>query len=228
MNSFKDVFNITPLRFLGKNERKNVLKINDDLTKHYSKKEYDVPSSYPMNNTSYPMNKITTKLHHLQNYTEGGHIGSTYLWDKHSKYDTSHYDRGIDVDSEINGLDEALNHIKTPRSFNVYSNIRSSPIYRMNSEGIVHHPGYISSSINKDYAINQWRNGNHTLKIHVPKGHAGTYVGQHISTVPGQHEFILPHGLNLKWIKSEKIKPRRRLKDYDYYLHHMDIESNDK
>ena len=128
--------------------------------------------------------------------------------------------------------------VRAPRKFRVYSNTRMDPREHMYSEGIVHHPAYMSTSINNkfprhwgevqndgDYETTIYKR--HILKFDIPKGHEGSYVGDHISTCPDQHEFILPRGTNLKHIKTEVIREPGE-KYYprsirEHHIHHMKI-----
>jgi hypothetical protein len=95
--------------------------------------------------------------------------------------------------------------------------------------GIVNHPAYLSTSLDKNIAKGFARShavssDNHILKIDVPKGHEGAYVA-HIGGMSKEKEFILPRGLNMR-IKStykrselNKITKRKEI----YNIHNMSI-----
>ena len=191
--------------------------LHGKLTEHYDKKKYD-----------------SIDLKHLEDYTAGDTL-SHQLWDSHT--------RGVAMsDSTKNitkGMDEALNQVKTPRSFHVYSNTKMDPRQHINKEGIVHHPAYMSTTINPTFAKNWWLGRNkkedgkvisekHILKIRIPKGHSGSYVGEHISSVPHQHEFILPRGTNMRYhgTTTETRGPTKYDSsnvEYRHHIHHMEI-----
>jgi hypothetical protein len=198
--------------------QKHLQHLDNALREHYPKAAY-----------------TKDELGHLRDYTNGSVINSE-LWDFHHKEKTPPERTEW---SDIRGTDHALNKIKTPRSFHVYSNTKMDPRKEKDSDGIVHHPAYMSTSINKQFP-KHWHNTKfiedgdgggsyekHILKIRVPKDHTGSYVGQHISSVPGQHEFILPRATDLKYIgtHTEKVSHKNSFGTIHmtYHTHHMEI-----
>ena len=95
----------------------------------------------------------------------------------------------------------------------------------MNSEGILHHPAYLSTSLNKStakrFSPHDNKNEKNVLKIHVPEGSSGSYVG-HISFNPKEKEFILPAGTNLKYHHT-KIEVDRGYLNPLFNVHHMNL-----
>src|ERR1700722_4866973 len=166
--------------------------------------------------------------HHLKSivrqYTDDSEDLNSYHWNKHELNKTGqghHFDADSRAEHESKHLDTALEAHRTPHDVTVYAGIKGDPRERANKEGVVHHPAYLSTSLNKRIAqgfANSNRhpdrnNGTidhaHTLKINVPKGHSGAYVGNKgISEAPKEKEFILPRGLNLRLTgHSQKEQP---------------------
>jgi hypothetical protein len=164
------------------------------------------------------------EIKNIKDYTTKTHEGSgsarlnSYLWRKH--HDKSEHDELYEKRKQ--NLDKIMKMHKTPEEMHVYSGITYDPRNKMNSEGIVHHPAYLSTSLNREVArtFNRWDNDSkqfNMLKIHVPKNHPGIYVGNHTKW-KSEKELILPRGINLKHIKSEKSGPSPF-----NCLHHMEI-----
>ena len=181
----------------------------------------------------------TIKPEHNGSIREYTGVGSKYvnnhLWKNRSGIEHPYYpymrnNKYSDkIPSMIKDLDSSISSHKTPESFTVYSGTPHDPREWMNSEGIMHHPAYLSTSLNKSIAqgFTEGRfeekdkvdglEHRHLLKIHVPKDHHGIYIGK---IYHREKEFILPRGTNLKHLGTEK-------KQYDSgtldYIHHMEI-----
>ena len=56
------------------------------------------------------------------------------------------------MDIKTHQFDRMIASNKTPESLHVYSGVPYDPRTKMNSEGIVHHPAYIASSLKKSVA----------------------------------------------------------------------------
>lgn len=130
------------------------------------------------------------------------------LWNKHQHKHSVYSSHRVDTAP----FDSIVNKHKTPHALTLYSSSRHDPENLKNSEGIVHHPAYLSASTDKNVAHNMIKNNQydargqeyqHIYKIHVPAGHPGAYVGEH-SAMSHEKEFILPRGTNLRHIKSSK------------------------
>jgi len=208
--------------YLSERGQKHLTNLDSTLAKHYAKEKY-----------------TPDHMKAMQHYTDGSSINYE-LWDHHEKGFKGtpyHSMRGYTEDNHpmndrnvVEDLDSAMKHVRAPRSFHVYSNTRIDPRKKMNAAGVLHHPAYMSTSINKEYP-KHWYHKNevqlkaedvgekkylighdaveqHVLKIRVPKGMPGAYVGSHISTVKDQHEFIFPRAQNLKYhsTKSEFVE----------------------
>lgn len=154
------------------------------------------------------------------------------LW-SHYKSKTNETKNNIEKDPYIKPLDAHLDGHKTPSAFTVWSGSRHDPRDWMNKEGIVHHPGYLSTSLHpgvarrfSNYSIDNYgvKNPN-ILKINIPKNHPGSYIG-HISYHDGEKEFLLPRGTNLRHVKTDYVKPAYHTPGYDkkmfYKVHTME------
>ena len=119
----------------------------------------------------------------------------------------------------------------------VWSSTIHDPRKLKDSNDIVHHPAFLSTTayypvalhrdINSKDEMNGDRN-HHILKIHVPKESPGAYV-DHISKYPGEYEYLLPKGSNLKYHKTEtKSEPYhnylldKKCKTHTH-IHHMEL-----
>ena len=112
----------------------------------------------------------------------------------------------------------------------------------MNSEGIVHHPAFLSTSLNphiaKSFALTHRHAEDldsttgkhipqiHSMQIHIPEGSKhGSYVG-HIVPATKEREFIIDKGKNFKIHKTE-MNVEKAPSGYDvaHYIHHATIEN---
>jgi hypothetical protein len=192
-----------------KEKEKNATQpLHDELSKHYKiDQHFDI--SRP-----------------IKDYTDDSYGVNNHLWKRHKKLKMNEEEKSYK--QNIPKLDEAMERFKTPKSFTVHSGINYDPTETKNSENVVHHPAYLSTSIRKDTAMGfgdlQKGNIKHILSINVPKGHKGVYVGDH-SELPGEREFILPRGTNLKHEKTtiEKHKHLIYKDGIEIHTHHMSI-----
>jgi len=157
---------------------------------------------------------------------------NSYHWDKHQGetdpyLKPEHIDR---LEKQTNDLDTVLQQKKTPKNLTVHSGIGYDPRAKMNSEGIVHHPAYLSTSFDTNTAENfSIRNSEHidgvhhrhVLKINVPKG---TPSAMHFD---GEQELVLPRGTNLRHIKTTKKQGTATHGEASYkyinHIHHMEV-----
>jgi hypothetical protein len=168
---------------------------------------------------------------HNYNDSHQSKLMNGYLWEKHK--DPEGFPHNETTETNIRKLDSAIHEFKTPHKLAVYSGTKHDPRELKNSEGIVHHPAYLSTSIDESVGNrfagynaskdNQNIAHEHVLKIHVPKGHPGVYVPSKGSNAfyDTEKEFILPRGTNLKHIKTET-------KEYPFsfkrkFIHHMKV-----
>lgn len=180
----------------------------------------------------------------LKEYTgHGSEAINSELWENHQHNERWKNDKTfkkIDTDNpQIKKLDKIISDHKAPKTFHVYSSTRHDPEKLKNSEGIVHHPAFLSTSISKGVAtsrdVNAKRESNgdehlHVIHMDVPEGHPGIYVAhKSTSKYHGEKEFILPRGLNLRHIKTTTTKQKGydswndRTNTVHTHLHQMEI-----
>jgi hypothetical protein len=165
----------------------------------------------------------------IKNYTATSWDTNRTLWHLH--------EHGHSHDNEyskqnLSHLDSAMEAHKTPHDMTVYSGTAQDPRNPMDPNKTVHHPAYLSTSTSKDVAHSfahsnaekgEGYSSMHLLHIHVPKETKGAYV-DHVSNSPGEKEFILPRGTNLKWHETE-TEPYTDDdgEDYEIHHHHMSV-----
>lgn len=208
------------------NEMRDLRHLDKTLTSHYSKFSKDhenyigkYTSAYE-DNASKPINN--------------------YLWNQHQgKYNRDY--KNVNYEHVIKNLDSAMQQHKTPHKLTVYSGVQYDPRHKMNADKIVHHPAYLSGSLNKnvakDFGKGEYKlytpgetakdHVKQVLNIHVPKGHPGAYV-EHLSETAGEYEFILPRGTNLKYshtIRHHIYQNEKTSSGGKYYVdeHHMHV-----
>ena len=190
----------------AQNERKEgEYKLKNTLDKHYS----DLP--HP---------------NRLKEYGNSGAYLNNYLWNKHKgdKHVTPLYDK------QASEMDEALHKHKTPQEMTVWSKSIHDPRELKNSEGIVHHPAFLSTSVHKHIPEQEFQHRNTVIsksgakvnnifKIKVPKDHPGAYI----SHVTGSRysEFVLPRGTNMKHHSTSTIYDQGR-NEY-HYTHELSV-----
>lgn len=130
-----------------------------------------------------------------------------------------------EVPDQARKLDHALNHQSTPDSMYVYSGISNGHAAKVLANDVVHHPAFLSTSINMNVAasFSLSQNSNHMLKIHVPIGHRGAYVGDLSGTNASEKEFLLPRGLKLR-IHRDKEHVVKGTNGINLHIHHATIE----
>jgi len=156
------------------------------------------------------------------------HLNS-WLWDRHHDAVGT---RNQSSKASTDQLDRAISANKTPHEMMVYSGVKGDPRKRMNSEGIVHHPAYLSTSIMKIVAetfAHEHReesdeiNGKsqyhkHVMHIHLPEGHDSAYINHIVPEHDHEHEMLLPRGMNLK--HNETISEISEKPYTTYHTHH--------
>ena len=207
---------------------KNILETN--YNKHLIQSRKDIDHLHNKLVDAYPIHSKNSKdeLNELEGYTDDSARINSYLWEDHKE--ARHFK--VSVDKSIQHIDNVLESHKTPHKLSVYSGMKENPKERMNDKGIFHHPAYLSTSIEPKTAVafsrSKYTNNlkdnpqKHILKIHVPKDHPGAYI-DHISSNQGEHEFLLPRGLNLKYKGTVKHLIHEHGEDIDIHEHHMDI-----
>lgn len=158
-----------------------------------------------------------TNLYH---YSSDSMDINNHLWNKNSGKEIP-YEK--ESKEKIKGIDDALGSYKTPHEFHVYSGIQYNPKRRMDSNRVVNHPGYLSTSIDKNVgrmsSVSPSNSSDkHFLRIKVPKDHPGAYV-ESVSPYKDEKEFLLPRDTKMKHIRTST----EMHKGNKYFLHHMEI-----
>lgn len=124
-------------------------------------------------------------------------------------------------------LDHALNHTATPDDMVVYSGISSTHAQKVIANDVVHHPSFLSTSLDLNTAasFSMAQCSNHVLKIHVPAGHRGAYIGELHDRTKHEREFLLPRGLKLRFHRDKETILKRGHGNPDFHIHHATIES---
>jgi len=169
------------------------------------------------------------KSHHddLDKFTGSSMQINSSLWNSRDDHHRQIFGNS-ETNNRIKRLDSVLSLHKTPQEMTVYSGSQHDPRKMKNSEGIVHHPAYLSTSLKRNIAqgfanSNQTYNKDihkaekHLYKIKVPQGSSGAFVGHH--GIAREEEFILPRGTNLKHEKTESKETPTKI----YHTHHMSV-----
>jgi len=178
------------------------------------------------------------QLEHIHEYTKNDAAGiNNALWNDH---ENKTEDAKIHFGPTIRSLDSAMKVHKTPEDMTVYSSSVHDPREKKGSNDVVHHPAYLSTSIDpkiahqRDMNIvhkvaddddNRFVEHHNILKIHVPAGSKGAYVAHH-SNYSREKEFILPRGTKLLHHSTDTtIKPREDnwSEDRHTHVHHMSV-----
>lgn len=212
----------------GVNGNPFALKESPEVKQHHE----DLKSKY---------NFTPDDAYYIQNYTNESQHLNTYLHNKHS--DPYHENKQQhEFDSKM--LSASISGHPAPHDIDVYSGIKGDPRKKMNSKGIVHHPGFISASLNPHVATS-FALGHkthepymsdhehkiiyqiHSLHIKIPKGsYHGAYVGG-VSPATTEREFIINKGKNLK-INHTEVMPKQLINGDHiiHHIHHANIVSN--
>ena len=135
----------------------------------------------------------------LHSYSIGSSNLADNLIDAHKK--------GVEPKQQVGyvhlpSLDAATHKFQLPK-MTVFSGVKFDPRkLTQNSNGLFHSPANISSSIDPKVAdeFSSTLGNSHILRIHVPEGHHGLYLGNDLnrSSMPAEHELLLPRGMFLK------------------------------
>lgn len=166
--------------------------------------------------------------HHLSPYTTTSYETNMDLYYHHNEGGSPH-ELPEDSDHEhIQGLDESLNHEKTPKPMTVFSGVGFNPgqMAAQHPKKQLYMPAFTSATIDPAVATkfaqpltkgaaggsmadryNDAKDDNnegadhHMLRINLPKGHPGSYIADS-SDHPEEKEFLLPRQQTMK-IKSK-------------------------
>ena len=183
-------------------------------------------------------------------YRGGSRTINNYHWETHKGTPesdiTNPYDNKSMTEGELKSvkhtsehMDKMINHTLTPTKLKVYSGTLTDPRTLKDKEGIIHHPAYLSTSVDQhiaeDFARSRAlgqamdkKDGTpHMLKIHVPKGHPGLYMpstSEHSTLAQEEKEFVLPRNTRLKYMKTTKNNISSSKDSNDNLLvHHMKV-----
>ena len=171
----------------------------------------------------------------IRDYTGGSTTHNSTLWRIHTgtlpKELATH-----DMREHIGPLDRALKANKLTSDVDTYSSTRHDPRKMKNENGVVHHPAFLSTSVDPFVAVRKENNAeetelpngktrvdHHILHIPVPKGHKGFYVGDNGDYTRFTHEkeVILPRGMKMKHEYTDSYKHPKH--DLHMHIHHMSI-----
>src|ERR1700722_229013 len=187
------------------------------------------------------MDELATRLHkhYGKNVNQHSRTVSTYtagdskdinhaLWTRHTTGNSEYRNHMPSmIDNHIGNLHDMTTSQKTPEPLTVHSKVEYDPREKMNSKGIVHHPAFMSTSIDPKYVKKFRANGDehHMLSIDLPKGSPGAYIGG-VSEYPEEREFLLPKGQNIKIHRTENHFERHPVKGHmiNYHTHYATIE----
>jgi hypothetical protein len=189
--------------------------------------------------------KSNPHVEHLKQYSESSFDLNHALLDHHNEGgDPNEMPMIADWD-HIEGLDNALNHSKTKKPMTVFSGVGFNPgkMAEKHPENNLYMPSYTSTSIDPKVAStfskplykdstgetmdhmydpdkDEKEEGadNHILRINIPKGHSGAYMGG-TSSLPEEKEFLLPRQ------QTMKIHPTPETHEFTdgYVTHRMHI-----
>lgn len=166
--------------------------------------------------------------HHYSDYTTSSYMTNMDLYYHHNDGGSPH-ELPEDSDHEhIQGLDESLNHEKTPKPMTVFSGVGFNPgqLAAKHPKKQLYMPAFTSATIDPAVATkfaqpltkgaagesmadrynvakddNNEGADHHMLRINLPKGHPGSYIADS-SEHPEEKEFLLPRQQTMK-IKSK-------------------------
>ena len=198
--------------------------VHNTLSDHYSDNPHDEHLDY-YTHESYPINMALYSHHN-----EGG--DPKKLPDEDIN-DISHDD--------IKGLDKALKVNKTPKPMTVFSGVGFNPgqMAAKHPQNRLYMPAYTSTSIGSheaswfskplaknseqdsyDPAKDKNKEGadHHMLRINLPKGHPGSYIGD-LSNHPDEKEFLLPRQ------QTMQVNPKPEVHEFEHngVTHRMHI-----
>jgi hypothetical protein len=169
----------------------------------------------------------------LEDYADDSSRMNSTLWSRHKG---KPYQMGEEYHKDdFEHMDSAMEAHETPHEMTVHSGTMHDPRKMKNSEGIVHHPAYMSASLDHHIAhsfahtqaIRESNDDMHLLHIKVPAGSKGAYVGHLGVANPSEREFVLPRDSKLKYHRSDVEYGGHTGGDdktFDVYHHHMSVE----
>jgi hypothetical protein len=170
----------------------------------------------------------------IKEYTRNSMIPNSALWSTHKEPKTKP-DFKSTFDERIKPLDKAIKAHKIPHDIHVYSSTAHDPRILKNSEGIVHHPAYLSTSLDPHVAVMRETNNvetkdtkgprsdTHVLHIKNLAGRHGVVIGDNekLTDYPNESEVVLNRGLKMHHDKTDTFK--HPTKNLYLHIHHMSI-----
>lgn len=170
----------------------------------------------------------------LKNYTNFSGKINSHLWEEHKGNKPQTDDKTL---GDIKAMDTATHAQRTPEAFTAYSTSRHDPREHKDTNGVMYHPAFLSTSIRKSVPEGQYGNRNVTrnsegksvhniYKIDIPKDHPGMYISDRNSIDKNAKEFVLPRGTKLKHINTHTDESSSNIR----HEHHMQVlpESDNK
>jgi hypothetical protein len=159
-----------------------------------------------------------------------GHYSSSSFYLNRDLHDARAEGRGPSPEhkEQTEHLDSALKKQKLPYPLTVhhgsYADIGKEAAKTSSRE--VHIPSYTSTSIKPSVATRfanlhhdpqTGKSVTHVLRIHLPKGHHGIYLGTR-SSFSNEHEFLMPRNTRLRIAEHPEIHPHRHDKDTQVHV----------
>jgi hypothetical protein len=211
---------------------KNIINEESEIEEKYRRENEALKSSQKLHESLSDHYKNFTEDHidNIKKYTDDSYGINSYLWKKHKGEEITEEDKHYALkhsSPKIEKMDSALKAHKTPYDLEVHSGTDHDPRELKNSEGIMHHPAYLSTSLMHNKATDfagVGKDGNkHVLSINVPKGSHGAYVENH-SYSPNEREFIIPRDSKLKHISTDVETRKHSIYGHiKIHTHNMDL-----
>jgi hypothetical protein len=207
------------------NNFKNFLKEDDFDTRMAAQKKRQEDERLLANKLTNHYTGLEDHHYVLHKFTSDSKDVNSYLWEKHKDKNL----KDLKTEEKINNIDKTLNIHKTPEDMTVWSKSKHDPRELKNSEGIMHHPAYFSTSIKKSVAEQHFQSRNivkrdginhhHIFKINVSKGSKGVYIPDEHSVDFRAKEFLIPHGQKLKYHNTETQEDGNK----HYHIHNLSL-----
>lgn len=193
------------------------------------------PEKRELESKHHNMTNYNQHMRSIRDYTGDSTTHNSTLWRMHTG-ELPKALAGHDMREHIGPLDRALKANKITTDVDTYSSTRHDPRTMKNKNGIVHHPAFLSTSVDPMVAVRKDNNAtdteldngktrvdHHILHIPVPKGQKGFYVGENRDYTKYVHEkeLILPRGLKMKHEYTDTYKHPKH--DLYLHIHHMSI-----
>jgi len=209
---------------------------------HLGKDTQDVHNKINLSTNQFKKKHGSTSVEHLHNYSAFSQDTNRHLIHK-AVGGKSPFENNLGLDpvkresnakDMVHGVDHALKNSKLDHDLHVYHGTNTwhpGEESAKHSEGIVHLPTYLSTSISKSVGVDYTHphtklenKGHHILHIHLKKGQHGAYLGNN-SCFDGEHEFLMPRDTKLK-IHPEPTK--LKYDGNDLHVWHAHVVDNEE